>query len=522
MPLDTAGNWYPKLFDRQLEVFNATGRALLVCGPRKSGKTIACLHKIVRHLWEVPDARVAMFSKTIKNAKEGGTWMDLHRMIIPEWVKAKIGLRYTTETSKGVPGPKQSGDSRTPYFRIRNAHGGESELMLFSLDYDDNIETQMKETRFSMIYFSELSKFLSRKVLSAALPQLRMPNIPYELHQWISDTNPAEEGDQSWIYKVWYVEKNQSYEQYCDSCKREQVPAQSQELFEKFKRSLELIEIRPEENPFLDPRELDELKVNSSYDIGIYSRDVEGKWVYGEGDSSRHFRSKFKDHLHIIGDCDDPDESKWKMLNPFEQTFELITGWDLGETNHAAVIFEQRMIGNVSHFFILDEQLTLSEEISNEEFTLDFMQLIEGLEHNAGRQFDLRRSWSDNSSTGRYSATGDTFPYLQVYAASKQRIYLQGVPKPHHSIKVRVRLVKFLLHQNRIHVSAHCRHTIHMFKNLKKGKTEDSYVVRDSEGDIHIFSALSYALLMECSEELESMPIAGIRESYKLPLVGVR
>lgn len=507
------GLWIPDLFPKQLEVFNNKSRSLLVDGPRKSGKTWATLAKIVRHLWETPGARVAMFSKTLKNSKDGGTWMDLHRITLPEWIDAKIGLKYTTLTSEGIPGPKVDGQTRTPYFRVTNAHGGESELMLFSLDYDHDVEDKVKEQRFSMIYFSELSKFMDRKILSATMAQLRMPHLRFEDHQWISDTNPSEEGESSWIYQVWYVERNLSYEDYSERQKKLEQTVLPEKLFLQFRNGLGLVRIVPEENPYLDPRELDELKTNYGYDPGLYARYVEGKWVYGQGDSSRHFRAFFKKNVHVLGSIEAVQEQHWELLNPSPSCVELISGWDLGDVNHAAGLVEKQFVGNESHFFIVDELVSLDKDISHEEFTLEFMDMVADLEKDAGHSFNLDRAWSDRSSIEKYSASADTYPYLQVYASSKERIFLRGVPKPANSVRNRVQLYKLLLARNRIHISAHCTHVIHMSEYLKKGTDRLTYVVPNE--DKHSFDWVTYLLLMECAEELEDLrdPVTGQRSS---------
>lgn len=502
MPTDKDGNWYPLLFDRQIEVFNSRARALLVCGPRKSGKTWAVLHRIVRHLWETPGARVAMFAKTMKTSKDAGTWADLHNITLPEWIKADIGLQYTTTNSEGLPGFKTDGQTRTPYFRIRNWHGGESELRLFSLDYDDAVEDKLKEQRFSMIYFSELSKFGSRKILSVALPSLRMPHLRMEDQMWIADTNPGEDGDGSWIYQVWYVEKNMAYEEYAESCRDRGVQPMKAETFSNFQEGLELIEIRPEENPYLDPRELEELKSTYAYDEGLYARYVEGKWVYGDGDHSRHFRSLYKPHIHNVGDCSSRNKEDWIYANPSELCIEVGTGWDLGDVNHAAVAVEKMIVNGKAHFVVLDELEVIGEEVSIEDFTREFCEIIEGLDRVAGRRLLTESNWSDRSSIEKYQATGDTFPYLQVFAASDERFFLNGVPKGRGSRVVRVQLLKSLLAQGRIKFSAHCTGCHRMLRDLKKGKDRLHYVVEDENK--HLFDALTYYLLMEMVDELES------------------
>lgn len=500
MPKDANGRWYPNLFNRQLEVFNCRARALLVCGPRLSGKTWVVLHRVVRHLWETVDARVAMFSRTLKNSKDGGTWPLLHRVVLKEWINAGIGMRYTTVTSEGIPGPKVDGQTRTPYFRIRNAHGGESELLLFSLDHDGDVEDKLKEMEFSMIYFSELTKFGDRKILSVALPSLRMPHLRFEDQMWIADTNPGEEGEGSWIYNVWYRERKQTYEEYCVYNKKLGNPVLPEESFLDFQKNLDLIEIKPEENPFLDPRQLKEIKTTYGYDPGLYARYVEGKWIYGDGDSSRHFRAFFRPNLHVIGNCEAVNEEDWICALPSENCFELVTGWDLGDTNHAACILEKIIINNKSHWVLLDELVSIRQEVSIDTFTEAFMEQVEALEAQQGHKFNLDRSYSDRSSLEKYNAAADTYEYLLVHAASKERIYLQAAPKPHGSVRVRVRLLKQFLAQGRFKVSAHCKYAITMLKDLKKGDGALNYVVPDQNK--HIFDAITYALLMECAEEL--------------------
>lgn len=511
MPIDASKAWYPNLFQKQLDVFNSYARALLVPGPRLSGKTRAVCHKVCRHLWETDGARVGMFSRTLK-AKDGGTWSLLTKSVIPEWIKSGIGFQWTTD-NKGVAGPKTDGITRTPFFRVRNMHGTESELLLFSLDDDNDVESKLKEMEFSMIYFSELDKFGDRRVLTVALPSLRMGHLKFEDQQWIADCNPAEEGEESWIYKLFFLERNMSYDQHCAYQKEQELPVFEPGDFRDFFGQLEVIEILPRDNTFIDPRQLQEVKVACGSDQGLYARLVEGKWVWGGGDKSRHFRSVFKEHMHVIGEAESHNEEDWIVALPSDNCWELITGWDLGETNHAQATMENLMINGRAHFVILDELVSVGKEISNEDFTIAAMEQIELIEKTCGKQFQLTRNWSDRSSIEKYSAAADTYPHLQVHAASKGRITLEGVPKPAGSVNVRVMLVKQLLAQKRLKVSAHCKHTIRMFKDLRRGSGRLDFIPQGDDNK-HIFDALSYPLLMECIEELHSLPDATGKRSY--------
>lgn len=497
------GAWTgPKMFPKQVEVFCCRARALLCSGPRLSGKTRAVLHRVVRHLWETDGARVGMFARTLKSSKDGGSWSLLHRPktgILAEWFDARIGCYYTSEVN-GVPGVKVDGITRTPGFKIRNKFGGESEMLLFSLDNDDDVEAKLKELEFSMIYFSELDKFGDRRVVTVALASLRMGHLTYEQQQWIADCNPAEEGDLSWIYRLFFLERNMTYAEYRAHQAKEELPVLPQEDFTAFYGSLQVIEILPEHNVFVDPRQLQEVRVACGADAGLFARHVLGKWIWGGGDRSRHFRQAFNKARHVVGDASATNEDEWIVILPTSNCFELVTGWDLGDTRHAAAIMEKTLnASGQGCFALLDELVIIGEECSNEAFTEEFMLKIKALEDLVGRMLDLTRAWSDRSSIERYSATGDTYPYKQVYAASKERIFLQGAQKPRP--RVRVKLMKELLAADRFKVSAHCVHAIEMFRDLKKGAHEEDYVVADKNK--HIFDAITYALLMELAEELE-------------------
>ena len=500
--------WLPKTFQKQVAVFDNKAHALLVSGPRYSGKTRAVLHKICRHLFDVDRARVCMFSRTLKNAKDGGTWSLLHRDIIPEWIKGNFGFNYTTDTN-GVLGPKTDGLTRAPFFRIRNRFGTESEMILFSLDNDDDVEAKIKEMEASMIYFSELDKFGDRRVLTVALASLRIGK--FEDQQWIADCNPSEEGEQSWIYQVFYRERLMSYSDFCVLRSREELPPLDENEFKEFYGQLDVIEILPAENVFADRRQLQIIKVACGADAGLYARHVEGKWVWGGGDASRHFRSSFKPH-HIVGNVSSVREEDWETIVPSDQCFELITGWDLGEVNHAAHIIEKTypqtplakaMRMSLPYFSVLDELVVIGKEISHEEFAQAFMEMIERLEalRGPGYQYNLERAWSDFSAIEKYSSTADAFPYMLVKAATEDRIILEGVPKAAGSVRTRVRLLKQLLNQNRIVVSAHCAKTIEMLRDLKKGK-DDLNFVDERDKNKHAFDSLTYPLLMECADEL--------------------
>lgn len=519
MPFLQSGIWVPDLAGKQWEVWNSYDRAVLVSGGRKSGKSWGILHRIARHMWETPDARVGMFTKVLKNSKDAGMWKNLHNYTIKEWISANIGFRYTTKRYEDdKPGPKVDGTTRTPFFRTTNLHGGESECMLFSLDNPNEAEEKLKEREFSMIYFSELSNFPERSVLSLGLMCLRMPYLDFRQQQWIADTNPAPEGEKSWIYEVWYVERNLDYQSYVDRQRKLSRPVMKEETFVHFVSNLRLVEINAADNPKLKAGELQELEATYAYDQPLHERLVNGKWTYGGAGAGYHFRAHFKKSQHVIGFADGvEDDGTWVYANPSEKCFALTTGFDIGETNnHAGIILEKTMVQQYypqakktawrACFTVLDELVSLGEFVTLESFTIEFMRLIDDLETLCGRQFNLDEAISDSSTLDKWNAATGQYPAETVEAAAFGRLNLLGVNKRKFSPQWRVQIVQQLLAFGRLKVSAHCFNTIEMFENLKRG-TQKLHFILQTDPNRHIFDALSYAISTAMEEESIAVPL---------------
>jgi PBSX family phage terminase large subunit len=485
--------WYPELSERGWDVFNSYERTVLVCGARKGGKTIAICHKVWRHLWETPGARVGLFSKTIKSAKDGGVWSDLVEIVGPQWINSNmvgetgLPIAYTTMDGGGLPGPKVDGQTRTLLFKIRNKFGGESELRLFSLDHDQEVEAKVKNLRFSLIWFSELSNFKTREVLNVSILSLRMPHLDFDRHQWIADTNPAKEGKDSWIYKLWYIERL-----------REQAPITAttpKKIAEwvQFKAGLALYEFFLDDNPFLDVRERIELEGLYSDDPGEYDRNVLGKWTRGKGGKEKHFSYLLKEEIHFVEDSIDIPAS----------TTRLIGGWDIGEVNHAAVILEERLINGIIYWMAHEELVYTATEMTIKQFAFEFFQKMTGIETFYKRSFTWKH-WSDDSSTNRYRPGIDGFDADQVKIATEGKVELEGALKPAGSITASIRIIRRLLKENRLFVSrTGCPQLITMLQELEQPDDAKDLDVDPHNPLKHIFDALRYPIYMESLNEAE-------------------
>lgn len=503
------------MFPKQFDIFNVgiTGPpegeidltpCILCCGPRMSGKTLAIVNRILRHMWETPNARAAVFSKTIKVAKDGGIWDDILDGM-KEWIAAGIRgkhgqvFEYTSKDARGNLGPRLDSQTRTISFKIRNWHGGESELKLFSLDHDKDVEAKVKSTRFSLMWFSELSLFGDRQVFTVSRKQLRMKHLKPSQHLWIADTNPHEDGEDHWIYQQWYVDRLRTEESFRNELNA--LPATRRpkdEEFEKlirnkiaYRKALQLIEIFLDDNTFLDEGQRLALEEEEAIDPGQYARNVEGRWVKGHGNIGKHFADVFFEDLVVIGSN---DNNVGDAIDIAGDTFELISGWDTGEINHSAHILERRIISSRAFWIVHDENVVISDRISTSEFALEMLAKMEGMEKFYNRMFHWTH-WSDNSADVWKSAGDGGTAAMEIEAATGGRVELQMVIKPKYSVRARVRMLRYLLKQGRIFVAKRCVRTISMLYNCARGSTESAYVMENEHK--HPFDSLTYPIYMQ-------------------------
>lgn len=485
MPITASGIWVPNLAPKQMEVFDNFSRFLLLTGPRKSGKTLAAASKILRHCFDNDGARVAIFAKTTRNATAGGVWIDITQLALPEWLSANVGMKLVDVDANGKVtrldgAPKITGDSRMRHFFVTNRYGSISEVQLHSLEHCPEIVDKIKGCRFSMIYFSELDAFEDRIVFDISTDQLRMLNIPFEQHQWIGDTNPPESGPNNWLHDLWFKEKD-----------RPDHPDP------EYQNSIHRIEFKLDDNPFLDPRERKELEAKYRHRQSLYNRFVLGTW---EEDLTNGFFSKtFIEDLHVMGNVNMPSRADWDIIKPTPNCIELITGFDIGETNHSAHIVEKIKVSNSDYIYaVLDEIVSIGRAVSVREFTLEVMKRMAYWEKYCvdNHKRTIRwRHWSDSSAM-RWRSAAEATDALIVRNVSNGRIMLSAAPKFNHSVMARVDTLQRLLHENRIYISAACPATISMVKALKRGTTKSEPISRTGN-HIHVFDSLTYILFSE-------------------------
>lgn len=462
----------PKLAPRGLEVFNNYSRFLLVEGARKSGKSLAIDHKMVRHAIENDGARIGIFTKS-KGSGKIGVWSDLIDPggIIDQWKEA--GIEYAVE-------PKYEPDSKTAYFRIRtpptqdSPRGGEAEFQLHSLFNERDVETKFKEGRFSFIYIVEADRFEDVKTFSTLRVQLRALRVPHSRYQMILDTNPPEEGPDHWLHDIFF--KNPD-------------------------KGMETIHFDLDDNPFISDDEKREIYDAYKHDKNQLDRYYRGLWV--KAHSKGIFRDIFLPNIHIVGEIpkgsninDHDERDEWDLLRPDPEAITFEEGWDIGDVNLGYVMGVPRFHAGqrVICYDIIDELAytntrgKLSDVVDEVLYRREYWQNWHAVRNGIPK---VRwSSWSDSSSM-RHRIGINTTEAAEISRLSDRLIHLGGIRKGSGSIARRVDLLKRLLFEQRLYISPICTNVIEMLRMIK-GKPGQA-VELDSPYK-HVFDALTYML----------------------------
>lgn len=451
---------------------------------------------------------VAIVHKTTKNVTNSGVAQDITNTIFPEWIESGIGFKYTTFDKEGNPGWKSDGLTRTPYLRVQNMYGGNSEIRVLPVEHDCEIAQKLKSSRWSMIWLNELANFKDPLIFTQSYELLRMPHLMPWQHLWIADTNPSDEGDQSWIYKFWY-QRDWSALQFTHDPKKKE---ENQQHIERLKRALVLVEIFMEDNYSLTPEKISIKKALHQGDPGEFDREVLGIWTAGSGGRNRHFADVFSREIHVIED--NPEGEKIELS---ATTSELLTGWDLGSSvNHGMVVLEKRIVKldnkEWTVWIALREIESVGERIKLEDIGRMALDLIEALPKLYKRPLGFRH-WADDTALNTFRPTGEGFDYLTVQAATQGKITMMGVHKPKGSVETRIRLLRRLLREKRFYVSSQCPAVIAMLENASRGTKLEDRVTGNYK---HIFDALTYPIFVESAEELSEIAFKPTTASSEL------
>lgn len=496
---------------------------MLAQGPRRSTKTMGCIQCVCDHAWNVKNANIAIITVTQSVGVNSGVWDDLVLRAIPERIKGAFGFAWVSE-------PHNETSSKIPTCSIQNKWGQEVKIQLFSLKDEGEVERRFKGPRFSMIYVPELSEFRFEKTFVTWTECLRMPgelgvtreekaDIP-DNHLFLGDTNPAPEGEDSWIYKLWFDLLETA---------EEAVPPEKI----AWKRGLGRVDFVIDDNIFDTKEQLDELKGKYLSDKDLWDRYIEGKWIKASTDAI--FYGVWSDQLHTAGHPVRKDDPDAEILMPDTGCYELMTGWDLGDRNCAFVI-EEKVIIDVERpplklgeaprivsapaFKVLDEHIVIAQDFILEEFVevvLEKMDTWEKRMERVGKV--IWKHWSDRNVFHVRDLSGRVYLNHAVHIASDRRINLVGAYDAQAgsgSVDARLSFTRTLLFENRVMVSKRCPRVIEMFKSIRRKRDSATGIAKGSKFK-HAFDAASYVWCSVCYEEMAKAVLNRVRKAGDTP-----
>lgn len=485
---------------------------VLASGPRLSTKTTGCEVAICDHAWNVQRANICVASVSQSAALDSGVWQELVEITIPQYM-ALPGMKM-----EWVKRPYVANVSKKPTLEISNKYGGIAKIQLDSLKHEKEAESRFKGKTYSMLYIPELSNFKERKTFDVWGECLRGRLWQEEDYLFLGDTNPADEGEQSWIWQVWWGLPQMSEEELLKEFGAEG------KLLVALRNQMAVLEFELADNIFNTPERINEVIARYIHDEDLYNRYVKGLWVQASSDAL--FAQVFRESRHVVGEIETPVNKSPLLLVPEENNQELISGWDPGTSiNSAAAIIEKwwRPMPNgkeVLVFKILDELVVIDSDHTIGDFTEAFVKKIRWWEEFCGREF-MFKHWSDRSVFDVKEPVENRYYHQLINEASGGEIILNAAGRGPNSVRQRVDLFRRLLFEDRILINRDfCPYTIQMCKSLRRGGSEVATIQKGARLK-HIFDAIMYAIASEAANELDQSTLENYMRKNRPQATGV-
>lgn len=524
MPIDSEGRFRPEASPKQDELRELCRRKrfVLANGPRFSGKTIGALGAVCEHAWNTSPGNIGVITVSQTVGKDSGIWNDLTRIFIPEWIAGDFGFDwvrepYTSQTSKKptceVTNYKSldvntTGLSPDDKWRTLRTAGATTEIQLESLKVESEVEERFKPRRYSMLYVPELTTFHNRKTFNTWTECLRMIGLPEHKHLFLADSNPPDD-ESWWIHDLWWdlVDADEATLNPTDFGFPEDAPEAMQDLI-ALKRGLARIDITVEDNPYASPEHVRLLRAKYADNDEMYRRYILGECVRTTEGSL--FYKVFRPNIHVVGEGIAKGGGEPEILVPEPTTYQLSTGHDPGGTNYGSCIVERFIpdkklcpkYNGHAVFKVLDELVVIGGDYNLYDFIESFIEKMDFWENQMDRVGNVEwLHWADRSVYDMRVPFVDRLWATEIMIASGNRLPFVAAARGKGSIQVRIDLLRRLLYEERIFISAQCTNIIAMIKSIKRGTTAAGGIQRGSVHK-HAFDALTYLLASECADEL--------------------
>lgn len=535
----------PPISFQQGEILECPKKYLLVDGPRYSSKTIGCLNDIPWHMWNTPGACGMMLGRTTTQNSDAGAWSLLVNSILPKWERGETLLidesGQIVLDDKGLPQPgplmpfgfevvtpvRMEASTHKLYFETNNRFDGVSRYYLDSLDVESDAENKFKGKMFSHIYWTELSNFKQRKTFDVIQECLRgIPDLRPDQYKLVADTNPAEEGEDSWIWKLWFWFRTVDLDNITDDLREElnlgdmegDELAETVMALKEMQEQLEVHNYTIDDNIFITQAQKRAQRAKYSHDKDLLDRYYYGKWTRSSGDGI--FSEVWQPILHLVphGRTDLSKSEKEEIILPEVECIELGSGADIGSRRNTALAFMEPVLVEVEEFGssvlktgikVLDEFVSLGKQQKIWETAEQYDEKVEFW----SAQCKKKPTWLHASDSSSFDVSGQTSTSeaVDIYRLTEGRVELRSILRiPEIKIKGAggvergIDLLQRLLFENRFWVNdARCPMTAEMFAAIKrnrKGKLSTTNIYK------HIMDAIRYYCSWKLWEEIRRTP----------------
>ena len=503
MPEPAANSW--GIAPRQQEGMELCRKKqfVLFSGPRLTGKTECSVNCVVDHAWRTDRGNISVVSVSQSTGLDSGIWNKLVRITIPQWIDSGMGIQW-------VKKPYTANVTKRPACSVTNAFGTVTEIQLDSLKYEQEVEDRFKAREFTCMYVPELSHFQNKKTFDIWSECLRASWLRDDQFLFLADTNPADDGEDSWIYFLWFVMPRLNYAEYCEVCRKKDLATLSESAFDSYKASLGALTFNIQDNPFLSKARIERLEATYHSDADLHDRYILGLWKKASTDAL--FHKVFRPRFHIIGEIETPGTPKPEIMIPEKSTTRLIGGWDPGEGTNSAFSIIEKVQGKIrlesgklvekSIFKVLDEVVITGIDHNLDEFVEQCVIRMEFWADKCGQDFEWDH-WSDRSVFDRKDPRSSRYYHALVHEISQGAVTLKAADRGPGSVRQRISLMRKLLFEGRIFFSNDLApRAIEMCRTLRAGTTLLQPIAKGANGK-HSFDSIMYAVASEAFDEIE-------------------
>ena len=467
--------WSPELNPIQQQIFDCEVRNVLAWGEKGSGKSVAMIHRMVRHVFDNENALGIILTPIRSMSQDGGAWHKLLNDILPQWERG-LGLQWKRGNDK----------QQNELVWVQNRFGAWSMIKETSAPHPEQLRERFPGREPSCVFVDELTFTNSQEYFTAISAQLgRRPKVT-GVQQYLAACNPA--GPTHWVFETWFVRAyDEEKGDWNPNFKQIHVP-----LSDNAKN--------------LPPDYIPNLKDTYRHDSIESARLLDGQWVDRPSGESI-FLGLYNPIVHVKPLDERMHPSTTQRLCAHKD-YPIIIGWDPGQSFGAWVFLQSLPIDGRRKWVVIDEISILRKKIFYPAQAPLVQRRVRFWRDTAGAEVPIVIISDEAAHNVFRSATGsyDALDMERAWEASRrlynlEPIKIRAAPKDGGSVRARIETVQKLLADEDIIVSSGCVNINKMFLGLeserqKSGAPFDpklAFTPRRSD-HIHLWDALSYPI----------------------------